>query len=1028
MMVGLLCNVRRENQVETPMVSMLNNRAVAIPGTATSPKPLSHRELFCWVMQSLPTLPIPEGEGAISDTLAPGLCQIDATAPVDLFDDLRLLGALIGKVLVEHEGPEFYQFVERLRQTAKRARQSTGQVGWQAIDGIMNEVLTSDKPVLERVRFLEKTIAAFRLFLTLANVAEGVHLALDLKAEHPHQLEEDLERLKASHDLDYDGLMAHLAAFQIRLVATAHPTKILRQTILRHQRAFHDELKQLAQPGLTYAQQMALIEALTEKIEVLWLTQFSRWTKPQVIDEVKSILGYLQRTLYKALPALHQRLESAIGTVYGSPENGAEAATSLPPVLQLGSWVGGDMDGNPFVSPAVFAEALTLNHRAIVGHYIEEVEALAQNLSLAAYELTLSEPFTHRLQSLIDQAHQAELTAYRFDEQLTREPLRLFANLLMARLVHTSRANPLSTSQAEIDGAPPLDQALRLSSAQELLDDLTLLHTELKALGYGRTARLQLGELIRKVHLFGLSFVSLDVREDALVVAQAAGRICRALHLPDTQGSDEYRQQLDHYLLNVPTVVPPQVVAQTHASETETVLVERVLAMIAVMRRSKLVLGEQAARYFILSMTRQVDDMLNALLLLKTQGLFYQDLNGEYHSKVDIVPLFETIDDLQNAPAVLEAMLTSPAYRQQLACRNNQQLVMLGYSDSNKDGGYLASNWGLYQGQRALLEVAARHEVQLRFFHGRGGNIGRGGAPTQRAIEALPLGSARYGQDLTEQGEVLSRHYNIEDTANLHFDNIVGAMVVASCRQGQPEGHDQWMAIAQGLSDASRDAYLALTQHPDFIPYFELATPKEVELVKVGSRPSKRRSMKTLKDLRAIPWVFRWFQCRQILPGWYGLGSALAGYLQAHGDEGTATLRHMYGHWPFFQTLLDSSAISLRQTDLSIGGYYVERLAGTDEARAQFARIEAEFATTCQTIAQIRQCGLLEQVEEARLRRSIELKEPYLDPLNYSQVRLLATYRQLMEAGTMDEALLPVIERAIVASIEGVAMGLGTTG
>jgi phosphoenolpyruvate carboxylase len=434
-------------------------------------------------------------------------------------------------------------------------------------------------------------------------------------------------------------------------------------------------------------------------------------------------------------------------------------------------------------------------------------------------------------------------------------------------------------------------------------------------------------------------------------------------------------------------------------------------------------------------MTSSAEDLLSALLLLKTEGLFYPVYHPggqpEYRSHLDIVPLFETIPDLQNAVVVMREAFRNPAYRMHLACRGNRQMIMVGYSDSNKDGGYFSSNWRIYKAQQDLWTVAKEAGIELRFFHGRGGNLGRGGGPAQRAIRALPPGTVEFGQDLTEQGEALSRYYNVPETAQARCETLLGAIIQKNLEKPSAlalENLARWEDSAERLSGYARSKYNSLVhENPHFIEYFEQVTPKEVELVKIGSRPTHRRAVQSISDLRAIPWVFRWFQSRQIIPGWYGLGTALSRFIEEDSARNTTLLKEMYGHWHFMESILENSEIILRQTDLSIARYYCTLATDKAHTEAIFADIEAEYNLTLRMIAEITGSPLLSAPEMQVLKHSIALKEPYLDPLNYIQVLLLSKYRKQM-AEDPENRMNEAYHRVIVSSIEGIATGLGTSG
>jgi phosphoenolpyruvate carboxylase len=462
----------------------------------------------------------------------------------------------------------------------------------------------------------------------------------------------------------------------------------------------------------------------------------------------------------------------------------------------------------------------------------------------------------------------------------------------------------------------------------------------------------------------------------------------------------------------------------------------RLFSMLNVARRAQSALGPDSVSGLVLTMTEAPAQMLAALLVLKAQGLFAIDARGQVDSRIDLIPLFERIDDLRAGPAILEALFENEAYKRQLSARNNLQVVMLGYSDSSKDGGYFASNWEIYRAQASILRIADEHGVNVKFFHGRGGSIGRGGGPTQRAMMALPPGSTDHGQDLTEQGEVLARHYAVVDDAMAHFSNVVCSLWGKRLKEPGPSD-TAWEHTADRIGQLSFTCYRKLVEEPAFLDYFEQVTPREVELVKVGHRASDASAPKTAKpfdEIRAITWVFRWIQSRQMVPAFYGFGSALNQYVAERGKGGTGSeqvwseLARMYVEWPFFHSVVSNCETALRHTDLDIAGYYMRSLATDAKSSQHIARLIAEeYSTTVTAISRITGHDLLGRPEDEHLEQSIELKEPYLDPLNYIQVRLLKDYRKRLEEGATPEEI-ELYERAIVSSIEGIATGLGTTG
>ena len=967
---------------------------------------------------------------------------------------VRLVGSILGQVLQEQEGQAFYHLIETLRRRAKTGRQQQGGIDVDTLSNTLQETLGANTTPIERLAQLEKVASAFRLFITLTNLIESV--LRSLKAESP------LKALKLQRAV---GGTTHWAGTRVRLVATAHPTKILRQTMLRHQRHVFSLLKQLLTPQQTLATFQETLSSLQETVELLWFTQFSRWKRPKVQDEIRSVIGYMERTLYTAVPELHQTLmelntPSSTGNETTSWEAKLTGQCTLhgggEPLLTLGSWVGGDLDGNPFVTPLVFRNALLWQHQAILQLYLADLRQLGPRLSMAVYKLktwpSTLENWLNDTLALINETN--PLLASQYHQDRVKEPFRLMVNLMGERL-KASLVQCDAFLKAENLNFSTV-QGYTYESAQQFSADLALLASLLNEQGFCRSVKRSVQPLQLKVSLFEFHFASLDVREDTQWVNATATHLLEALGVAHQQEKPA-TEALNQALLASRAVVPLELLALSASAnslaEEGKVLPPqwyeaRILGVLEKVKRLKPVVGDGACQYFVLSMTQQASDVLSALLLMKTVGLFQQTLAGNFESQLDVVPLFETIEDLRHAPAVMEDLFQNEAYQLQLKARNNQQLIMLGYSDSNKDGGYVTSHWELFKAQEQLLAVAKRYNIQLRFFHGRGGNIGRGGMPTARAIQALPTGSAAFGQDLTEQGEVLSRLYNVPDTAKLHFETIVAAILT---HQSNPTADPlpEWHELLETLSQKALATYQALVHHhPDFLAYFDHVTPREVELMQIGSRPSKRRAMKSIADLRAIPWVFRWFQSRQIVPGWYGIGSALEALALQKGEAPLlAELKVIQSEWAFFRSLIENTQISLKQTDLSIAKAYLTQLSPPEQLpklTQVFALIEAEYQRSVAWVERLIGGALLSTTPGDRwLAESIALKAHYLDPLNLIQCQLLQEYRQLPEE-TLNQpiglsvegvksqehslSLKEAYHRAIVSSIEGIAIGLGTTG
>lgn len=959
-----------------------------------------------------------------------------AARPSDaLTDDIRLLGALLGLIIFEHEGADFYRFIERLRQASKEARSQSGQIGVEKIDQVIQSELRGLDDNTQRA-VLHRAVAAFRLFLLLAGIAEEAYQSARFYEEGSceqcglHGLDEAVASAKGSN-VSIEKLDALLERLSARLVFTAHPTKILRQTILHHQRDIFYILKAMHASDLTVFKQQSLLDELGEKIEVLWATQFSRWTKPDPLEEISRILSYLTNTIYSTVPQVHQTLQQAIRYYYQTPPGESLAKFENSTLLSVGSWVGGDMDGNPFVTPEVLSDALTGQYRAILRLYATDLRTILDKMSYALHRVSLTDALKSSILRDLDEMRQAKEDMRNYAELLEREPYRLKLTLMALKLERTGKRNVVWASESRIQFP------FVYHSAKELIAELDLVADSLEQNGYHRSVQVRLHKIRETVQIFGFHFASIDLREESEHIDWAANAILSASGITASQNlqTDLTQEILSLKVLNTQSWEEnPKILAE---DELKSKAIQRILGMLHVARKAQRFIDPNACQNLVLTMASSPEDVLSALLLLKTQGLFYPLYSTEpnkkpqYESHLDLVPLFETIPDLQNAVPIMKALFDNPAYRAQLAARRNRQMIMVGYSDSNKDGGYFSSNWHIYKAQQDLWNLAQEAGVELRFFHGRGGNLGRGGGPAHRAVKALPPGTVAYGQDLTEQGEVLSRYYNVPETAQSRCENLLSAMIQKNLETLEPNvlAHlPEWENIAETLSVFARKKYNSLVhENPNFLEYFAQVTPKEVELVKIGSRPSHRKSIQSVSDLRAIPWVFRWFQSRQIIPGWYGLGTALNRFIQEDPAQNKAMLQSMFQQWHFMESILENSEIILRQTDMSIARYYCNLANDPKSTQLIFEDIEAEYNLTLTMIQEITGKPLLSEPEVQVLRRAIELKEPYLDPLNYIQVQLLAKYRKLL-ADNPDSPMLDAYHRVIVSSIEGIATGLGTSG
>ena len=868
---------------------------------------------------------------------------------------VRLLGALLGSTLARHRGADFYTFIEQLRRTAKASR-AQGLGADVAGFNLLFQQFIQPQPLDAQLTWLEDAAHAFRQFLTLTQLAESLDAEDALTQPFPAPVAQWLTGQQAT----------------FRLVATAHPTTIMRKTTLAIERQLVLAIRQLERQTQPYA---VALQKLANVIDRMWATRFARWEGPKVTDESDQVMGYFTQGVLPALQSLNSWLAVE------------QPQAHLP--LSFGSWIGADMDGNPNITPDTFNQTLLRQRQTVLTYYEQQLRLLHDEMTHEQDRLTLPDAVRQWLNTQLAEAQKQPWALPMLTEWLHREPLRLGVFILHRRLVDTiNQKGWFFTSEAELqDGFDQLKAGLAPYNPPSRL--------------------LALGQLLNQC---GFHLASLDLREDCHWLRVATHAVMQRLH-PDWLQLDK-AAQLDMLAqaLTAPTVIgEPDMLASLNAlpNEHERHFALRLVGMLQAVRQAHQRFTPACCQYWVLSMCDSAWDVASAMLWQKWLGLWRVDASGGQPA-LTVVPLFETPQALTEALPIMQTCW------QKLPIQANP-MVMLGYSDSNKLCGMVTSQWLIYQTQVNLMNLANQLNQPLRLFHGRGGNIGRGGGPSKKGIEAMPAGTCRFGQDLTEQGEVLSRHYNRSDAGQIHLLNLMDAYASQAQRLPDPLP-DDWRQAMQLGSDVAQQVYLQLVGHPAFLAYFDSTTPREVELLRLGSRPSKRQkpvAAQSLDALRAIPWVFRWYQSRQIIPGWYGLGTAL----NAMADQvGWAQLATMQADWPFFDTLLFNASLSLQQVDLSLAAHYVQHLGGDAEV---FELIRQEYDTTVAGVTR-----LLGANPEPRLKASVDLKTPYLDPLNSIQVLLLAQYRALdADAPTKEHHV-----QAIMASIFGVSIGLGTTG
>ncbi|WP_114238855.1 phosphoenolpyruvate carboxylase [Dyella sp. C9] len=892
-------------------------------------------------------------------------------APHDapLREDVRRLGTLVGNMLAEQISPAFLDEVERIRMAAIARRQENAPL--EELSGLLTHVATDHAEALAR---------AFATYFQAVNIAERIHRIRRRRdyqreggAPQPESLLDVLMRLKAQ-GVDAGELIEWLERLQVEPVFTAHPTEAVRRSLLEKEQSIVRALVDNFDPTRTPQERKEDDDRIYMALSAGWQTAEASPVSPTVQDEHHHVGFYLANPIYRIVPALYESLADALQAVYG-------VAVPIPRLLSFATWVGGDMDGNPNVGAATIANSLSTQRAHVLEHYIEDLSGLARLLSQTEDRVDVDSALARRL---FDYRVRYPQAAAKIRPRHADMPYRSLLTIVGARLEATH-----DDGHEEAYG-----------SVQELLDDLHLIAASLidhRGLHAGAYA---VRRLIWRVRTFGFHLARLDVRQDSRVHDDAL-----AILLEDADWAG--REAADKAARLRPYAGGEQ---PLHASEETSVVALQ--DVFSTLHESRGRYGTEAIGLYIISMARSAADVLAVLALARHGGLVEAG-----RVPLDIAPLFETVDDLTNAPATLRALLDDPVYRDHLASRGGRQWVMLGYSDSGKDGGTLASRWGLQRAQVELLEVAAEFDVRLSFFHGRGGSASRGGSRIAPALMSSPRGSVAGVLRVTEQGEVIHRKYGIRALALRNLEQTVGAVLRASLRPRTQEAReDAWRDRMGQLAARSRQHYRAFVDREGFVDYFRAATPIDViERMTLGSRPSRRRSMRGVQDLRAIPWVFAWTQCRSILPGWYGLGSALEFGANEYGE---AAMAEMASDWPFFANLLNDVSMVLAKCDLGIAEAF-SRLAGPLH-EPFFGLIREEFERTRRWLLRLRRSdSLLEN--EPRLAVSIDLRNPYIDPMSLLQVDLLQRWRA---GGESDDALLT----ALVACVNGVSQGLQNTG
>ncbi len=890
-----------------------------------------------------------------------------------LKDDVSELGSLVGRVLREQCGDEFFELVERARKAAIKGRQIDDHAAQPL--GTVLEGLEPDTAA--------RLVRGFSSYFQIVNLVERVHRIRrrreylgSVQDPQPESIEWAMRELKA-HGSSAEDLRAALEDLVIEPVFTAHPTEATRRSLLEKQLLIARQLIRNLDPTITIPEHRAIMAQIRGEITAAWQTEEHPSDRISVSDERDNVLFFLTQILYRVASPYYEALQQSFTDVFPDSE-------PLEPmsVLRFSSWVGGDMDGNPNVTAATIEESLERHRKAIIHRYNLEAIELSWRLSQSASRIPVDADIIERILFYRD------LLGDRLSKVHPRHETmfyRRFLRLISGRL------------QATLDG-----HRAGYSGPNEFQSDIQLIADSL-ALNKGKHAGLFLvNRLLSKIRTFGFHLATLDVRQDSLVYREAIG------------AGLGYGDWLDKPASERTEIISQALRQDTPAIDVDNKSLNDSLAVFTTIRTCRQKYGRKAIGPCVISMAQDADDVLSVLLLAQWAG-FRESADGGID--LDIAPLFETVDDLRAGPEVMRNLLSHPIYSPHLDQRDRRQMIMIGYSDSNKDGGLVAARWALQQGQRALVNVLSEHNTKVVFFHGRGGSISRGGGKVYQGILAAPHGSVQGRLRVTEQGEIINAKYGLRGIAMRTLEQSTSAVLLATLGPGRQDFPDEWYRVMDFIARSSRDAYRELIYEDDnFTRYFRASTPIDViEKMRIGSRPASRRKGAGVKDLRAIPWVFSWTQSRQIITGWYGVGSGFNAAIEAHGE---ALIKEMVGASVFLQTMLDDVEMVLAKTDMSIARQYA-RLAD-DDVYYIFEKIEAEYALTCKMIFALK--GTTELLEhDATLRRAIMLRNPYVDPMSFIQVDLLRRWRN---GGREDGSLL----KALFSTINGIAHGLQNTG
>lgn len=912
--------------------------------------------------------------------------------------EIDQLGRWFGEVIQRFAGPDGFALVEEVRRLSRELREGDDAAGDElhALLGTLDE------------RQIQLVIRAFSIFLELANLAEDrqrvrVLRRRDLESYPAPRRESICDAIGAFHSrgLSTNDVQAIVDRAQVELVLTAHPTEAKRRSVRRILRRIHDTLSALDAADSTPSEQQKHTAIIHSQLELLWQTDLLRPRRPTPLQEVERGLAF-QGVLWDEAPVVLEDLRQALAAYY------PKVRVPATPVIRYGSWIGGDRDGNPFVTPEITRLTLCMSRRAAIDQHMATAQMLARSLSISSRQT----PPPTALEDAVVRAAEAwpELGA----ELEGVAPLETYRRWLYAVQWRLRKTGEVTLDAAEANAAPP---AGAYALSEDLAADVQLIADALATTGNATAVDVEVRPWLDQIRVFGFHNARLDVRQHSGVYRDAFAELWQASgrhRAPESLDEPTRERLLTETLDGAPTAPVDSLSAAT--GET--------FEMFRVLRRAARRFGMAALGAHVTSMTKQPSDVLSVLWCWRwSEGVDGGDPRDR-DMLLPVVPLFETIGDLRDAALTLRTLLETPPYREYLRAQSDRQTVMIGYSDSTKDGGYVAAQWALNVAQRELQAVADEFGVTLTFFHGRGGSLGRGGGPAARGILSLPTVAFSGSLRLTEQGEVLAERYDNPEIAHRHLEQVAWSVLTALSRRPLKD-REPWDGLMRELSSSSLAAYRRLVDDPAFGAFFRTVTPtREIERLPLGSRPAKRKASDRIEDLRAIPWVFSWTQCRCLLPAWFGIGAAYQHVLAA--DAAAADeLQAMYRRWPFFTAAIDNAALALAKSNMRVFRQYLRLAAGDERLTALGEQVMREFDSSRRAVLAIMNCReLLDDVPW--LQSSIQVRNGYVDPLNLIQVELLE--RRAASSTAAGDASLAELEHLALLTIKGVAAGMRTTG